>query len=233
MAKFGSSSFKAEFLTPPLSGRPWSYSLYADFTKCKLKVKYKHVIRHAEAARPASDRGTKIHEHAEEYLKGDDRRTIPKPWQASFLELRRLNATPELRLAVDRGWKLVSWRDPTAWIRAKLDVHYQVRLTATVIDHKTGRIYEEHAEQADLYSVLAFSLAPRLRVARSELWYLDRKPEDTLIDETTRTEVEARRKHWERRVAPIFLATEFPATPGRHCSWCGYSSKRGGPCKYG
>lgn len=234
MGLFGSDSYKPMFADPPLAHRPWSYSQYATFQTCRLAVRFKYVDKKAEAPRAASDRGTKIHDLCEQHVKSKGVvGGVPDVWRPSFQRLIDVGANAELKLGVDRDWRLVDWFDPKIWIRAKLDAHFAVRAIANVIDYKTGRVYPDHPFQADLYSVMAFSLAPKLKLARSEMWYLDQGPDATIKAEVKANEVKARRMHWVKAVEPMLQEKDFPAMPGRHCSWCGYSQKKGGPCTAG
>jgi hypothetical protein len=64
----------------------WSHSKSGDFDKCKLMLKLKHVDRIPEPERPlppgktehANDRGTRIHDNAEGYVRGDHDELSPE-----------------------------------------------------------------------------------------------------------------------------------------------------------
>ena len=38
------------------------------------------------------------------------------------------------------------------------------------------------------------------------------------------------REEWTARANVLMTATEFPRKPGKHCDWCSFSQRKGGPC---
>lgn len=127
----------------------WSHSKLVDFEKCKLMTWLKHAKRIPEPERPlppgktehANDRGTRVHNEAEEYVNG----SFPTPpveagaFTDHLVLLRHLYDEGMVSLegewGLDQNWEPTEWR--TAWHRSKLDaiVHHSPT-EATVIDYK-------------------------------------------------------------------------------------------------
>lgn len=216
--------------------KKWSYSQYASYKTCPKQTEFKYVLKVPEAPRAASTRGTEIHQLCEDFLKGDDTKLVqlPEIWHPLLKKLKAKKATPEMALALNSDWSPGSWFDRNAWVRAKLDAGVFKVKTAYLVDYKTGRIYpEDHAMQLELYALISLRAYPKLDRVTTALWYLDLTPAEISEMEMTREEAEHVQVLWMHRISDMFTATKFPARPGRHCSWCGYSSKKGGPCDKG
>ena len=64
----------------------WSYSKLTDFEKCRRMTKLKHIDRIPEPERPlppgktehANDRGTRVHDNVEQYVRGDIDQLCPE-----------------------------------------------------------------------------------------------------------------------------------------------------------
>lgn len=208
----------------------WSYSRLTTFERCPAQMKYK-LDRVPEAASPAMERGSRIHKDAEEYLLGKHKQ-VPatlQGFEGEFKDLRKQKAVPEAQIAVNEFWEPVKWFDSAAWLRIVIDAQYaESKARDVLIDFKTGRAYPDHLEQLELYALVYFKLKPKLREVEGELWYLDQQ--DITHDTFPSSQTEALEAKWRERAEPLVAAQEFPATPGRHCNWCPFSSAKGGPC---
>ena len=58
--------------------KSWSYSKLLDAEQCMLRVKYKHIDHIPEAKAPAAERGTQIHQMAEDYVSGKLKKLRPE-----------------------------------------------------------------------------------------------------------------------------------------------------------
>ena len=229
--------------------KAWSYSRLVDFEQCKLRAKFKYVDRIPEPARPlpagktehANDRGTRIHDAAERYVRGGVE-LIPelKPFQAEFLDLRNKFSHGMVSLegewAVNRDWAPVAWSDRDAWARIKLDAFVRLSKThAVVIDYKTGRKYGneiKHAEQTQLYQLASFLRYPELETIDVELWYTDQ--DDLTHMKYTRQQGMRFFQNFNQRGIAMTTATEFPPSPNVFsCKWCPYGPKGTGDCDKG
>ena len=217
-----------------------------DFEACKYRAKLKDVDRVAEPERPlpagktehANDRGTRIHEAAELFVKGGVELVKELAhFREDFEELRRLHAEGRVSLegewAVDRDWAPVAWNSSTAWNRMKLDAFVQTSETSgRVIDYKTGRRFGnevKHTEQGQVYQLATFLRYPSLEVLTVEFWYTDQNEKD--VKSYTRAQGMAYFDKYDSRFSKVTGCTEFTPNPNMFtCKWCAY---KGGVCEYG
>lgn len=128
----------------------WSFSRIQDFEQCKHRAKLKYLDKIPEPERPlppgktehANDRGTRIHDAAERFVRGGIE-LIPElqKFKTEFEKLKALFAAGKVSLegewAMDRGWAPVAWKSSDAWLRLKLDAMVMLSKTeAVVIDYK-------------------------------------------------------------------------------------------------
>lgn len=216
----------------------WSFSRVQDFEQCKHRAKLKYLDKIPEPERPlppgktehANDRGTRIHDAAERYVRGGIE-LIPElqKFKTEFEKLKALFAAGKVSLegewAMDRGWNPVAWKSSDAWLRLKLDAMVMLSKTeAVVIDYKTGRRFGnevKHAEQTQLYQLVTFLRYPELETIHTELWYPD---VDELATATyTRNQGLRFKRSFEQRGDAMTTCIDFPANPNIFsCKWCPY-----------
>jgi hypothetical protein len=225
----------------------WSFSKLSDFEKCKRYAKLKHLDRIPEPERAlkpgqtehANDRGSRIHDAAEQYVRG----TGPfihelASFQPEFERLRALYQEGKVSLegewGMDEDWEPAPWK--TAWHRSKLDsiVHLD-RTSAIVIDYKTGRKFGnelKHGQQVQLYTLNALLRYPELEEVTTELWYTD---QNEITSMTFRRDQGLRFKaNFHRRGVALTTNNEWPPNPNRFsCQWCQYGPWAGGQCPDG
>ena len=213
----------------------WSYSRWSVYDKCPFQAKCKFVDKLPEPQKNwAADRGVILHKKAEHYVKGDIR-GMPKELRtfgAEIRELKKLCATTEEDLAVMRNWKPTTYDDwNNVWCRGNADVTLDDDTMSTVIDYKTGKIYEEaHKEQGSLMATLKMCHAPDVQTVDVEFWYFDQ--EDVLNWAYSRDDLPKLIKKWEARAIKMIRDKTFKATPSdTACRWCNFSRDKGGPCK--
>ena len=227
----------------------WSYSRLSIFEQCKLHAKLAYIDRIPEPPRPlppgktehANDRGTRIHEAAELFVKGGVE-LLPelKDFKPEFERLRELYREGKVSLegewAVDQEWSPVAWRSSTAWARIKLDTFVRMSKThGVVIDYKTGKRYGneiKHAEQCQLYQLAAFLRYPELEVIDVELWYTDQNELSHM--RYTREQGLRFYNNFNRRGSAMVAERDFPANPNMFaCRWCPYGPRGTGDCTKG
>lgn len=227
----------------------WSFSRLTTFEQCKLRAKLAYLDRIPEPDRPlppgktehANDRGTRVHEAAEIFVK-DDITLIPElhKFKEEFEALKALYKSGQVSLegewAVDTDWEPTHWRSLDAWARIKLDAF--VRLSpseAVVVDYKTGKKFGnevKHAEQCQLYQLAAFLRYPELQTIHVELWYLDQ--DEITYMRYTRAQGMRFFNGFNSRGVAITSEVEFPANPNAFsCRWCPYGPKGTGHCDKG
>jgi len=228
--------------------KAWSFSRLTDFEKCRYMAKLKYVDKVPEPARPlppgktehANDRGTRVHEAAELFVRGGVE-LAPElaKYAIPFTELRELHQAKKVSLegewAVDREWVPVAWMSQDAWCRVKLDAHVKVSKThARVIDYKTGRIYGnevKHTEQGQLYQLATFLRFPDLETIDVEFWYIDHGPELDMRTTYTREQGTKYFDKFHTRGATLTDCDEFKPNPNVYsCRWCPYN---GNVCTHG
>lgn len=233
----------------PIQLKTWSYSRLGVFEQCKFRAKLQYVDKIPEPARPlpegktehANDRGTRVHEAAEIFVRGGVE-LLPElaKFESEFQRLRDLHARGQVSLegewAFDNQWNPAGWNDPRTWLRLKLDAMVRLSEThAVVIDYKTGRLKGnevKHAEQGQLYQLATFLRYPDIQTVDVEFWYTD-------LDELTRvtyTRAQGMRflKSFELRGNAITDCLDFPPNPNMFsCKWCPYGPEGTGHCEVG
>jgi CRISPR/Cas system-associated exonuclease Cas4 (RecB family) len=229
----------------------WSHSRLVTFEKCKLWAYYAYVLKVPEPERElrpgqtehANERGTRIHEAAELFVKNEQRmELLPElsKFKAEFERLRELFKKGKVSLegewTFDRDWQPVAWRDTKAWARMKLDALVRISDTeAVVIDYKSGRLFGneiKHAEQAQLYQAGAFMRYPDIKKVITEFWYTDINELKT----TKYTRAQGMRfiPMFERRGDAVINERDWKANPNIFsCKWCPYGPKGTKHCKEG
>lgn len=220
--------------TPKL--RSWSYTTWALWKQCPLRAKFRYIDKKKEKMGPAVVRGNKIHTAAENIVKkGRATKATPKPlqpWVPRLLELTMLDASVEDPWAFNKDWEDVEWNDwDNVWVRMKLDVLVKYERHARVIDHKTGKKYDSHKDQGELYAMATFMRDPSIETIDVEFWYIDQKSID--VQEYWRNELPSIVQRWEQRVNRMMNDTTYLPRPSNKCSWCSFAKSKGGPCKYG
>ena len=229
--------------------KAWSFSRLSDFEQCKLRAKLKYIDRIPEPERPlphgktehANDRGTRIHDAAERYIRGGVE-LIPElqKFAVELGDLRKKFAHGMVSLegewAVDKDWNPVAWSSSDVWARIKLDAFVRLSKThAVVIDYKTGKKWGneiKHAEQTQLYQLAAFLKYPELEIIDVELWYTDQ--DDLTHTKYTRAQGMRFFKNFNDRGNAMTNATDFPPSPNIFaCKWCPYGPKGTGDCDKG
>lgn len=229
--------------------KAWSYSRLTTFEQCPLRAKIAYVDRIPEPERPLpagktehpNDRGTRIHEAAELFVKGGvELITELKDFKDEFENLRSLYAAGQVSLegewGINREWMPVGWMAREVWCRVKLDAMVRLSDTqAVVIDYKTGKKAGnevKHAEQTQLYAIATMDRFPSMEIITAELWYTDQN--DMTSFEFTREDIERYRERYDARGEKMTSETEFVARPSIfNCKWCPYAPNATGHCEVG
>lgn len=226
-----------------------SYSRLEVFEKCKAQAKYKFIDKIPEPERPlpagktehANDRGTRLHNAAEMYVKGGVE-LIPelKKFEGEFDKAREMyansEATTEGEWAFTREWEPVAWMSSNVWVRIKCDlVLFPEEEYAVVVDYKSGKKYGneiKHNEQLQMYTIGALCKYPELKKVTTELWYLDLDDLSTIT--YNRDQGLRLIPQYEKRILALTECEEWPANPNKFsCRWCAYGPKGSGHCQVG
>lgn len=222
-----------------------SFSALKLYERCPYAAHLKY-IRRLPTPEPLESspliRGQRVHEHAENYIKGTGplHKSLEQLTQR-FELLRGLYG--EGKVLVEEEWALTrelepcAWNADTVWLRCKADaVIMHDKLTATVIDLKTGRRFGneiKHNQQAQLYAALAFFLFPSLTDITTQLWYADEKG---LVAEKHIQRIKGLElfNKFINKFRAMTSATHFPPHPNvMNCKWCDYGTQKGtGDCTF-
>jgi hypothetical protein len=227
----------------------WSFSKLQDFEKCKKYFWLKHLEKITEPERVlrpgqtehANDRGTRVHNNCEFYIRSDHDDLAPEAEKHFGLRidlLRVLYGYGDVELegewGMDQGWEIAPWK--SAWLRLKLDVLVRVsKDQATVIDFKTGKKWGnevKHAQQLQLYALVTFLRYPELESVDAQLWYLDTG--DTTSQTFTRDQSLRFKANYHKKGIDITSCSIWPANPNKFsCQWCLYGPEHSGHCDVG
>lgn len=217
----------------------WSFSALKTFEKCPYETYLKSVKRLKEESSEAAERGTRIHDLAEGFVRGDIPDLPPElskmsdnfDWlREQFLEGKVIM---EEKWAYDREWQPCDWSSDIAWNRTKVDAMvFESPTSALIIDHKTGKRFGnelKHAEQLMIYAIVAFLRYPELQHIRVVNWYVDHN--EKLERNYTREAAMMFLQRWTDRATAMTSCTDFPPKPSiSNCKWCYY--KQSGACEW-
>jgi hypothetical protein len=231
--------------------KAWSFSRLVVFEQCKMRAKLAFIDKIPEPERPlpkgktehANDRGTRIHDAAELFVKSPTGiELIPElsKFEAEFRKLRELYTQGRVSLegewAVDKNWEPCSYYSETTWGRIKLDaMALMTEDHAAVIDYKSGKRFGneiKHGEQGQLYAIGTFLRFPEIQKITVEFWYID-------VDEmstTTYTRKQAMKMldTFDKRCNRVTDCEEFPPNPNIYsCKYCPYGPSGTGHCEKG
>lgn len=227
----------------------WSYSALKVFEECAYRTYISRVKRIPEPSSPAADRGSMIHDEAENYVNGtlDEFPASLKKFTTEFKELREQyngnwHLKPDVLVELEGEWAFTSDWQPTAWlagdcwVRIKLDAYVKEDQTsARVIDYKTGKKFGNevgHGQQCLLYAIAAFMRDPELQFVKTELWYLDQG--ETTTQSFTRDEAMMFFPGFHSRGVKMTTTKDFDPTPSKAaCRWCSYRKGDFPECQWG
>lgn len=214
---------------------PWGFSKLDTYRECPAKFKFQFIEKRPQPTSPALERGAKMHDDIEAYLRGWIT-ALPSElleWKDAFEDLKKLGVVTEQAWGFDQAWaKLSDWFQKDTWLRAKSDAHYlkDNGETLVIIDFKSGQYRVPSTEQIELYAIAGLSVYPAVKRVTAQFWFIDAN--NTYDREYTAEHLIQLRKKYEDYVKPIYAETVWNPTPSRACKWCTYSISRGGPCRY-
>ena len=220
----------------------WSYSTLKTFEECPYRIYISKVKRIQESFGPAAERGSNIHQEAEDFVNGKltELPSSLAKFKTEFIKLKDLYTEGKVELegewAFTIDWEKTGWLNDNCWARIKLDAYVQEDKTAArVIDYKTGKkIGNEisHSQQCLLYAIAAFMRNPELEYVNSELWYLDQ--DQTSIMPYTREEALLFLPNIHERAIVMTTAETFDPNPSKNnCKWCSYKKGPEPQCQWG
>jgi len=224
--------------------KTWSYSALKVYEECAYRTYIARVKKIQEPSGPAADRGTLIHQAAEDFVKGKRDTLIPelkKHYEQAFLDLReefkagRASLEGEWGYTID--WATTGWVEDDTWARIKLDaIVMESDTSARVIDYKSGKRYGNeiaHGQQGLLYAIGTFMRFPVLEHVTTEFWYVDQDGNPTTKPYTRDTALMFM-PGWHKRGVKMTTEKEFNPSPSKHtCRWCSFKDGDVPECKWG
>ena len=200
--------------------KSWSLSALNLYTQCPLKYRYVRIDKREEPPSYALQNGIAVHAKAEYYLRGEIE-SIPKElikFSNEFKNLKRMNALPEEAIVLDNQWQIIqddgAWTCDDAWLRMKIDA----RIDNYIVDFKTGRHYDDHEDQANLYATALLLNAPEIDSVDVEFWYLNSG--EVWSYEFTQLQALESKVKWEEKVKIMHNDEEFKPTKNLWCKYC-------------
>ncbi len=215
-----------------------SFSRWNLYRNCPASYEWQYVLgnkRPFDPTGPAA-RGTRIHNSIESaYLEGDDGLLddeIPlKMKQHVLSHWECTDVRPEMEFCLNDKWEVLDdFEHEDGFVRGFMDNVFVYPDKLVVHEYKTGREYDEHADQKALYGMVCLSIFPEYDSVTVEGVYLDSKK--VKPTNYTRTMLMSMQFHWAREIKKLQIPI-YPARPGMHCRWCPKSHKQGGPCQLG
>ena len=174
-------------------------------------------------------RGTDLHNAIEDMLNNKSNK-LPKAishYTDFVLGLRTMEAKPEVPFAFNALWESVDFEDETAEIRGFLDCEL-VGQELIVYEWKSGKKYDDHVVQRNLYGLAALIRNPSYEKVRVITTYLD----SSSNDETTyhAPMLNTYKWFWTKKINSTRPPQPYPMRPSWKCGTCQFSRNRGGLC---
>ncbi len=218
----------------------WSYSRLSTYERCPLLAKFLYILKLPQDTSPAMERGSKIHDQGEKYIKGKlaelPNTAVWLPWVEDMASLKAAGYEAEKNIAFDSDWQLCEYFGPSVWLRLRVDVTGLSYIPES-IDYKTGRPYHTHEEQAELYGIARYLTADDRENVEKVLvsfWYLD--VPDIVEYTYTVDQIVGLMEKWTKRANVMLTDTEFlpnacKASCGKY-GGCDFAADKGGQCLY-
>lgn len=215
----------------------WSLSALKLFERCKYAYKCRYLLRVPTTYGAAAQRGVDTHKVIEMNLTEGHPLSLEldQKWGNAFREIKQLPIQIEHKIGLTDEWTLApNYKD--AWSRMVLDAKVKKPGGYVIYDWKTGKEYDEHYEQKELYSLGVLSEHPEETTVTAVHVYLDLGKQTKR--EYHRDQLLARRAQWDSRAKKLQGYLEAGDTgqwipePNYFCKWCSYSKGNGGKCKF-
>jgi len=228
--------------------RNWSYSALSQYEKCPAQYKYARIEKRPQPESPHLARGNETHALLEAKVRQVP--AIPGPavraegvghLDGYVAELITQKPRVEEMWYLDSEWRLLQAGGkyhPATWLIVKMDV-YLPRARGRnprIVDWKTGKRYDDHEQQAQLYALAADAYENGASdVVDVDMVYVD-DGEDPISkwEFDVGEQGEELRGSWNERAMTLFTETKWEPTPSyMGCNWCPFSRRKGGPCRAG
>lgn len=229
---------KAEMADRSNSIQQLSHSRMKTWEQCPRKAKYKFIDKLKEPGSEAMDRGLAVHKQIEEWIKGGCADKCP-PAAAGrgrsimgYISQANANGADihtELQVAVNADWKRTEWFGHDVYQRVVYDLLIIHEDYAMVADHKTGKVYDDHEQQMELYAASVMSIYGVDEV-ECVIFYLDQNHTQSCKYDSSN--LDALKRRVDDRARVIMSDRTFATNPSYKCRWCHFRKENGGPCPH-
>ena len=217
-----------------------SYSRIKTWRQCPAKSYYKYELKLPEEASPYAERGNRVDKIVQDILTGENPVQPHEALMQDGVDVTKLlhllgpyrgkDPMTQLELAVSKEWKPVGWNSLSAYVRGKPDIVCMVApSTIRLADLKTGKYYDEHYDQLELYAIMLFCHYDEADTVEAEILYTD-KVKEKVHSVYTREQLPMLIARWSETIGRVLTDSTHSFRAGFHCRWCSYSKTRGGPC---
>jgi len=215
-----------------------SFSSLSNFEKCPWHLYLSKVEKCPDVSGPAAQRGTEIHDKAENFIVGNSGEELPKElgkFASLFEDLRARYSEGRIHVEEDwaftREWEPTGWRSEDCWLRMKLDaLDLESETSAKVYDWKTGRKFGnevKHGQQALLYVISTFIKWPELEFVEANMIYTDKG--ETMTTSYSRDQAMLFFDRYNLRFNTATTCVNFKPTPNASsCKWCPHAKVQEG-----
>lgn len=213
----------------------WSYSALMAYEGCPRRFKYENVEKRDKPTPPHFRKGFKVHDDAAKFL-AKETDIFPVSCVAfrdEFYELRNLDPIVEQKWSFTEAYKPTGYFAKDVKLRVVLDAGLVYSDgTADVIDHKTGKFYEDgYMDQLGLFSAATIKMFPEVKHVTARLWYLEENVEK--VEEFSKNAALAYLRDLEGRAEVMLNDRDYPPKPSWRCRNCHFRRENGGPCEFG
>ncbi len=211
-----------------------SFSRAMLYKKCPASYEWQYVLGNKPEFNPtgAAARGLRVHDSIEQAFLQEDVTLldgeIPDKVLPHILEHHGrpdCEARPEMPWALTKEWEPTEFEAEDAYLRGLMDNVFIYSNKVIIHEYKTGQEYDEHADQKQLYALVALVLWPEIEEVEVVGIYIDKKK--VVPTKYSRGHLMTMKYTWKRLVDKMNIPI-YPARPGMHCRWCPKSSKHGG-----
>ena len=215
-----------------------SFSSLSNFEKCPWHLYLSKVEKCPDVSGPAAQRGTEIHDKAENFIVGNSGEELPKElgkFASLFEDLRARYSEGRIHVEEDwaftREWEPTGWRSEDCWLRMKLDaLDLESETSAKVYDWKTGRKFGnevKHGQQALLYVISTFIKWPELEFVEANMIYTDKG--ETMTTSYSRDQAMLFFDRYNLRFNTATTCVNYKPTPNASsCKWCPHAKVQEG-----
>lgn len=216
----------------------WSFSAYKTWLQCPLKYKLQNLDKLAKASSPQLERGNAIHVKLAHFIEGKDA-TLPQEVQSEFHQnlYGWMRTWPDKLVEQQWGftsaWRQTGWFAKDTWFRAVLDVGlFYDDNTVEVIDHKTGKKYDDNTDQMEVFAAAVASKFPgRTAKVTTRLIYIDAFEQE--IAEFTHDDAMKLRAKWTEKAQQMLADREWLPRQNNMCRFCEFGQSKMGICRFG